>query len=43
MVNILEVLANYDGVTRAKYLSAAGVSDHQLQAALSRGTVSRVA
>ena len=43
MVNILEVLANHDGVTRAKYLSAAGVSDHQLQAALSLGTVSRVA
>ncbi|MDR7082328.1 hypothetical protein J2X01_001616 [Arthrobacter ginsengisoli] len=43
MVNITEVLSNYDGVARAKHLAAAGVSDFQLQSALSRGAVSRVA
>ncbi|MET4093354.1 type IV toxin-antitoxin system AbiEi family antitoxin domain-containing protein [Arthrobacter sp. UYCu712] len=43
MANIIEVLAQYDGVARAKHLAAAGVSDFQLQAALARGAVSRVA
>ena len=43
MVNITEILSNYDGVARAKHLAAAGVSDFQLKAALARGAVSRVA
>lgn len=43
MVNITEVLAKYDGVARAKHLAAAGVSNLQLQSALARGSVFRVA
>ena len=43
MVNIIEVLSNYDGVARAKHLAAAGVSDFQLKSALATGAVSRVA
>ena len=43
MVNVTEILSNYDGVARAKHLAAAGVSDFQLKAALARGAVSRVA
>lgn len=43
MVKVSEVLANYDGVARAKHLAAAGVSDFQLRAALASGTVARVA
>lgn len=43
MVSITEVLATYDGVARAKHLAAAGVSDFQLQSALARGAVARVA
>ena len=43
MVNITEVLSNYDGVARAKHLTASGVSDFQLKSALARGAVSRVA
>ena len=43
MANIIEVLSNYDGVARAKYIAAAGVSDFQLKSAMASGTVSRVA
>ncbi|BCW72183.1 type IV toxin-antitoxin system AbiEi family antitoxin domain-containing protein [Arthrobacter sp. NicSoilB8] len=43
MANIIEVLSKYDGVARAKYLAAAGVSDFQLKSAMAAGTVSRVA
>ncbi|MEO5778798.1 MAG: type IV toxin-antitoxin system AbiEi family antitoxin domain-containing protein [Arthrobacter oryzae] len=43
MVSILDILANYDGVARAKHLAAAGVSDFQLKASLSSGSVARVA
>ena len=43
MSKINEVLAKYDGVVRAKYLAAAGVSDFQLKAAVSSGAVARVA
>ena len=43
MVNVIEVLSNYDGVARAKHLAAAGVSDFQLRSALTRGAVFRVA
>ncbi|MGY2745612.1 type IV toxin-antitoxin system AbiEi family antitoxin domain-containing protein [Pseudarthrobacter sp. O4] len=43
MVNIVEVLSNYDGVARAKHLAAAGVSDFQVKAAMASGAVSRVA
>jgi hypothetical protein len=43
MVNITEVLSNYDGVARAKHLAAAGVSDFQLKSALASGAVARVA
>jgi hypothetical protein len=43
MAKISEVLPKYDGVARAKYLAAAGVSDFQLKAALASGAVSRVA
>ncbi len=43
MVNIFEVLANYDGVARAKHLTAAGVSDFQLKSAMSSGAVTRIA
>jgi hypothetical protein len=43
MVNIIEVLSNYDGVARAKHLAAAGVSDPQLKAAMAGGSVIRVA
>ena len=43
MVKITEVLSNYDGVVRARYLAAAGVSDFQLKSALASGTVARVA
>jgi hypothetical protein len=42
MVIIIEVLARYDGVARAKHLAAAGVSDFQLKAAMASGVVSRV-
>ena len=34
MVKVSEVIANYDGVARAKHLAAAGVSDFQLRTAL---------
>jgi hypothetical protein len=43
MANIIEVLSKYDGVARAKYIVAAGVSDFQLKSALASGAVSRVA
>ena len=43
MANIIEVLSNYDGVARAKYIAAAGVSDFQLKSAMAAGAVSRVA
>ena len=43
MANIIEVLSKYDGVARAKYIAAAGVSDYQLKSAMAAGTVSRVA
>jgi hypothetical protein len=43
MANIIEVLSNYDGVARAKYIAAAGVSDFQLKSAMASGSVSRVA
>ncbi|PVZ55420.1 type IV toxin-antitoxin system AbiEi family antitoxin domain-containing protein [Arthrobacter sp. H-02-3] len=43
MANIIEVLSKYDGVARAKYLAAAGVSDFQLKSAMASGVVSRVA
>lgn len=43
MVNILEVIARYDGVARAKHLAAAGVSDFQLKSAVARGDIARVA
>ena len=43
MANIIEVLSKYDGVTRAKYIAAAGVSDFQLKSAMASGAVSRVA
>jgi hypothetical protein len=43
MANIIDVLSKYDGVTRAKYIAAAGVSDNQLKSATAAGTVSRVA
>ena len=43
MANIIEVLSNYDGVARAKYIAAAGVSDFQLKSAMASGAVSRVA
>ena len=37
MANIIEVLSKYDGVARAKYIAAAGVSDFQLKSAMARG------
>ncbi|SDP02078.1 hypothetical protein SAMN04487914_10254 [Arthrobacter sp. ok909] len=43
MANIIEVLSKYDGVARAKYIAAAGVSDCQLKSAMATGAVSRVA
>jgi hypothetical protein len=43
MVNFNDVLSAYDGVVRAKHLAMAGVSNAQLQAALSRGDVARIA
>lgn len=43
MVNIMDILSNYDGVARAKHLAAAGVSDTQLKAAMSGGAIIRVA
>ena len=43
MANIIQVLSNYDGVARAKYIAAAGVSDFQLKSAMASGAVSRVA
>ena len=43
MANIIDVLSKYDGVTRAKYIAAAGVSHNQLKSAMAAGTVSRVA
>jgi hypothetical protein len=43
MVNLIDVFSNYDGVARAKHLSAAGVSDSQLKAAMAGGAVTRVA
>ncbi|MFM9432380.1 type IV toxin-antitoxin system AbiEi family antitoxin domain-containing protein [Arthrobacter sp. MP_2.3] len=43
MSKIAMVLANYDGVARAKHFAAAGVSSFQLTAAMSSGAVTRVA
>ena len=43
MDNLTKVLSTYDGVVRAKYLAAAGISDFQLKSALASGTVARVA
>lgn len=42
MIKINDVLADYDGVARAKHLAAGGVSDFQLKAALGSGAVARV-
>ena len=43
MVNIENVLAAYGGVARAKHLAQAGVPTVQIQAALSRGQLTRIA
>lgn len=43
MAKITDVLANFDGVARAKHFAAAGVTDFQVKAALTSGTVARVA
>lgn len=43
MVNFNDVLSAYGGVVRAKHLAMAGVSNAQLQTALARGEVSRIA
>lgn len=43
MVNISEVISEYDGVARAKHLAAAGVSHFQLKSALASGQIGRVA
>ena len=43
MVKITEVLSAYGGVVRAKHLSMAGVSNRQLQEALTSGQLSRIA
>ncbi|MET3810367.1 type IV toxin-antitoxin system AbiEi family antitoxin domain-containing protein [Arthrobacter sp. UYEF3] len=43
MVKINEVIAEFDGVARAKHLAAAGVSSAQLHAAMAGGTLTRVA
>ncbi len=43
MVKILDVLESHSGVVRAKHLAAAGVPDSRLRAALSDGTVARIA
>ena len=42
MVKITEVMSRYDGVARAKHLSAAGISGFQLRTALADGAVARV-